>query len=80
MVIQAMPLFPGGAGIGEAGYGWLYQLLDYPARSGVLASLVQRVIFWTLGLAGYLVYLRMKPVLQPITQTASDELATAARV
>ena len=77
MVIQAMPLFPGGAGIGEAGYGWLYQLLDYPARSGVLASLVQRVIYWALGLAGYLVYLRMKPALQPITQTASGELATA---
>jgi glycosyltransferase 2 family protein len=77
MVIQAVPLFPGGAGIGEAGYGWLYQLLDKPARSGILASLVQRVIFWALGLAGYLVYLRMKPDLQPITAVADGELATA---
>jgi uncharacterized membrane protein YbhN (UPF0104 family) len=75
MIIQAAPLFPGGAGIGEAGYGWLYQLLDYPVRSGILASLVQRVIYWVLGLAGYLVYLRMKPDLQP-TDAAGGELAT----
>jgi uncharacterized protein (TIRG00374 family) len=75
MIIQAAPLFPGGAGIAEAGYGWLYQLLDYPVRSGVLASLVQRVIYWVLGLAGYLVYLRMKPDLQP-TDVAGGELAT----
>jgi len=75
MVIQAVPLFPGGAGIGEAGYGWLYQLLDYPPRSGVLASLVQRMIYWVLGLGGYLVYLRMKPALQPIQQAGTSELA-----
>jgi uncharacterized membrane protein YbhN (UPF0104 family) len=77
MVIQAVPLFPGGAGIGEAGYGWLYQLLDYPSRSGVLASLVQRVIYWVLGLACYVVYLRMKPALAPLAQTTGSELATA---
>jgi glycosyltransferase 2 family protein len=75
MIIQAAPLFPGGAGIGEAGYGWLYQLLDYPVRSGVLASLVQRVIYWVLGLAGYLIYLRMKPDLQPVTDVTGTELA-----
>jgi hypothetical protein len=75
MIIQAAPLFPGGAGIGEAGYGWLYQLLDYPVRSGVLASLVQRAIYWVWGLAGYLVYLRMKPELQPVSDPAGGELA-----
>jgi uncharacterized protein (TIRG00374 family) len=77
MIIQAVPLFPGGAGIGEWGYGWLYQLLDYPVRSGGLGSLVQRVIFWVLGLGGYLVYLRMKPDLQPSSGAGRGELATA---
>lgn len=77
MVIQAVPLFPGGAGIGEAGYGWLYELVGKPARSGILASLVQRVIFWVLGLGGYLVYLRMKPALEPVTEPARGELAPA---
>jgi uncharacterized protein (TIRG00374 family) len=77
MVIQAMPLFPGGAGIGEAGYGWLYELLSYPARSGVLGSLVQRVIFWSWGLAGDLVYLRMKPDLEPPPKAPGGTLATA---
>jgi uncharacterized membrane protein YbhN (UPF0104 family) len=76
MVIQAVPLFPGGAGIGEAGYGWLYQLLGYPVRSGVLGSLVQRVIFWIWGLGGYLVYLRMKPDLQPVADADDTKLAT----
>jgi uncharacterized protein (TIRG00374 family) len=77
MIIQAVPLFPGGTGIGEAGYGSLYQLLnpDFFA-AGVLASLVQRLIFWVLGLGGYLVYLRMKPSLQPEVESTSGELAT----
>lgn len=77
MVIQAVPFFPGGAGIGEAGYGWLYQLLGYLKGSGVLASLVQRAIYWALGLAGYLVYLRMKPGLQSVQDKTTDELTTA---
>jgi hypothetical protein len=81
MVVNAIPLFPGGAGIGEAVYGWLYELLSttahiYPARSGILGSLCQRVIFWVLGLAGYLVYLRMKPELQPLKEATEGELAT----
>jgi hypothetical protein len=61
MVIQAMPLFPGGAGIGELGFGGLYQLLGCPAAGGILGSLVQRVLVWVIGLAGYLVYLRLRP-------------------
>ncbi len=72
MVVQAIPLFPGGAGIGEAGYGWLYELLKSPSRSGILGSLVQRIVFWSLGLAGYLVYLRMRPALQPISEPANS--------
>lgn len=77
MVMNSIPVFPGGAGIGEAAYGWLYELLGSPPRSGILGSLCQRVIFWVLGLAGYLVYLRMKPELQPLKEATEGELATA---
>ena len=48
-------------GGGEFGYGKLYALLGRPAALGVLASLAQRLLTWVLGLAGYLLYLRMKP-------------------
>jgi uncharacterized protein (TIRG00374 family) len=64
MVIQSVPLFPGGAGIGELGFGELYQLFGYAAAAGVLMSLVQRVINWIVGGVCYLVYLRMKPAIQ----------------
>lgn len=67
LIIEAMPLFPGGAGIGEAGFGGLYQLFGSVAALGVLATLLRRMIHWCLGLLGYLVYLRMKADL-PQTQ------------
>jgi uncharacterized membrane protein YbhN (UPF0104 family) len=60
MVIQAIPLFPSGTGVGELGFGSLYKLLEKPAANGVLGSLVQRVVMWGLGVVGYLVYLRMR--------------------
>jgi uncharacterized protein (TIRG00374 family) len=52
LIISAMPLFPGGAGIGELGFGGLYALFHYPKANGVLGSLVQRVLSWVLGLVG----------------------------
>jgi uncharacterized membrane protein YbhN (UPF0104 family) len=61
LVIQAMPLFPGGAGIGELGFGLLYDWFDCSKSSGVVGTLVQRVINWVLGGLGYIVYLQMRP-------------------
>jgi hypothetical protein len=63
MVIQAMPLFPGGAGIGELGFGKLYQWLGCSEASGVLGSLVQRVLYWFIAALGLVVYLRMRSTL-----------------
>ena len=63
LVIEAMPFFPGGAGIGELGFGLLYEWLGCSEAAGVLSSLVKRVIMWVLGLLGYLVYLRMRATL-----------------
>jgi uncharacterized protein (TIRG00374 family) len=76
VVIQAIPLFPGGAGIGEWGFGELYRWLGCSVASGVLGSLVQRVIYWVLGLVCYVVYLRMRPAIRKATD-APAELAVA---
>jgi uncharacterized membrane protein YbhN (UPF0104 family) len=73
LVIQAAPFFPGGAGIGELGFGLLYQWLGCSEASGVLGSLVQRVINWTLGLLGYLTYLRMRATLQSALNREEDQ-------
>lgn len=54
MVLMAVPLFPGGLGIGEWGYGALYsQVIGEAGRaSGVAASLGQRVLNWLVALLG----------------------------
>lgn len=61
MTIQAGFPTPNGVGGGELVYSGLYDLVGFAGGLGVLASLVQRMIYWTIGLCGYLVYLRMKP-------------------
>jgi uncharacterized membrane protein YbhN (UPF0104 family) len=78
MMIKAGFPTPGGVGGGEAAFGWLYGLAGFTAAAGVLAALVQRVIEWTLGMTGYLVYLRMRPDLRPEPEEKpARELATA---
>jgi uncharacterized membrane protein YbhN (UPF0104 family) len=79
MAIQAGFPAPGGVGGGEAGFGWLYKAVGYGFAAGVLGSLVQRVISWVIGLGGYLVYLRMRPSLRPVTEdAAAADLPAAA--
>jgi glycosyltransferase 2 family protein len=80
LVIAATPLFPGGAGIGEMGYGGLYQLFGRASANGILGSLVQRVITWVVGILGYLVYLRMRAVPQPSQQAPPVALEKQERV
>jgi uncharacterized membrane protein YbhN (UPF0104 family) len=53
-IIAAIPLFPGGAGINEAGFGGLYSLFGSAASNGIVAALVYRLVCWTVGLVGYL--------------------------
>ena len=53
LVISGVPLFPGGAGIGEAGFGGLYALFGSAAANGVLGSLLFRVSGWIIGILGY---------------------------
>jgi uncharacterized membrane protein YbhN (UPF0104 family) len=62
---------PGGVGGSEIGFGALYRIVGFSVAAGVLGSLVERVITWMLGLVGYLVYLQMKPALQPVKVEAA---------
>jgi uncharacterized membrane protein YbhN (UPF0104 family) len=75
LVMQALVPTPGGAGGGEWGFGKLYALFGAAEANGVLGSLVQRVIMWTLGLVGYVVFLRMsaggRPAAAPRLKAAS---------
>jgi hypothetical protein len=78
LVIQALPGLPGGLGLGEWGFGEMYERMQCASSLGVLGSLVQRVIFWILGLIGYLIYLRMKPSLEAAPEKSAE--LTAAEV
>ncbi len=84
LVIQAAPLFPGGAGIGELGFGVLYKWLGASVASGVLGSLVKRIMEWSISIIGYFVYrqLRVKlPVAngdEPRPSEAAESLAVGS--
>jgi uncharacterized membrane protein YbhN (UPF0104 family) len=83
LVMQAVVPLPGGAGVGEWGFGALYLLFGGAEANGVLGSLVQRVFCWVLGLVGYVVYLWVKPGLAPsnvVTQESSEPAPMPASV
>lgn len=73
LIIQAMPMFPGGAGIGEAGFGGLYAWFGCAAAVAIVGSLVQRVLMWIFGLAGYVVYLQMKSQTQEAAASPPED-------
>jgi uncharacterized membrane protein YbhN (UPF0104 family) len=58
LVIQAAIPLPGGAGAGEFSFGKLYVYFGGAEASGVLASLMQRILGWAIGLVGCYLYLR----------------------
>jgi uncharacterized membrane protein YbhN (UPF0104 family) len=75
LTVQALAPVPGGAGVGELGFGALYYLVleskEAEAR-GVLASLVLRAIGWALGIVGFIFYLAMKPSLPRDAESEAD--------
>lgn len=82
LTVQALAPVPGGAGVGELGYGALYyEVMGTKAAEarGALASFVARVIGWALGLIGYIFYLVMKPSL-PKTEEDDEKPAAHAAV
>jgi glycosyltransferase 2 family protein len=73
LVVSGVPLFPGGAGIGEAGYGGLYELFGSAPANGVLGSLLFRVSGWVIGVAGYLLCLSVDARAKPEDDPNLDE-------
>ena len=59
MTVSAVIPVPGGIGVGEAAYGELYKMLGKEKENGIAGCMSQRVIFWCMGLLGYIVYTRM---------------------
>jgi glycosyltransferase 2 family protein len=79
LIIQAAPLFPGGAGIGEAGFGGLYSVFGSTVALGVLTSLVYRVTTWVFAIGGFFVAQRMKPITVRETESPPEEPAPVVR-
>jgi uncharacterized membrane protein YbhN (UPF0104 family) len=59
-IVQALPISPGGVGVGEAAFAGLYKLSGRDPSRGVIARLAMRVGEWIIGLIGYIIFLRMK--------------------
>ena len=72
-IAQAFFPAPGGVGGGEAIFGYLYTLLNRPESTGVVGRLTLRVVEWGIGLAGLVVFLRMRDVLPAVEEEAEEE-------
>lgn len=72
-IVQALPISPGGVGVGEAAFAGLYKLCGRTPSSGVASRLALRVVEWTIGLCGYVVYLRMRSELAAVEDVAEEE-------
>ena len=63
---------PNGMGLGEAVFGGLYQWLGASYRAGIMGSFFRRMVTYSLGAIGYVVYLRMKPSLPAEANESRD--------
>ncbi len=52
-------------------------LKGFAKETGILGSLIKRVITWILAIGGYLIYLRMKPTLVPKAHAPAAEESDA---
>lgn len=59
-IVQAVPVSPGGVGVGEAAFAALYKMSDRPETRGVVARLSLRIVEWLIALGGYIVFLTMR--------------------
>ncbi len=75
MTVQALIPVPGGIGAGEAAYGELYKIIEKPEVNGVVGCMSQRVIFWGLGILGYIVYTRMRSGIVQIEHRIEEDRA-----
>jgi glycosyltransferase 2 family protein len=68
LLMRAVPFFPGGVGIGEASFAKLYAWFTgdrVSEASGLLGSLMQRVVEVMTGMIGFGVYMAVPPQASP---------------
>lgn len=72
-IVQALIPLPGGIGGGELTFGGLYDLIRPGAADiGLAGRLTMRLVEWSVGLMGYIAYLRMRGEL-PIASAEEAE-------
>jgi hypothetical protein len=78
LIVNAIPLFPGGIGIGEAAFAKLYEWFGAVGTFGMLGSLVQRLLIWVTATLGYVISLRMPVSRSPAAVSLEPVGAKAA--
>lgn len=75
MFLAALPISPGGLGVGEAAFGWLFRHCLEPASSlGLVVMLLFRINVWITTIPGFIYYLRGRQGLREL-QHRAEELA-----
>jgi uncharacterized membrane protein YbhN (UPF0104 family) len=72
-IAQAIPITPGGVGVAEGVFAWLYKLSGRPETRGIIARLALRLVEWLIALTGYIVYLRMRAEVREIEHDMEED-------
>jgi glycosyltransferase 2 family protein len=72
-IVQAIPISPGGVGVGEAAFAGLYKLSGRPETRGIIARLSLRLTEWLIALTGYIVYLRMRAEVKELEHEVEED-------
>jgi uncharacterized protein (TIRG00374 family) len=77
--VSSVPIAPGGWGVGEALYGYLFHLLGAPTALGIAVSVSYRLLNTGLGLLGGVFLLPFVPGAREVRAEIQTEGADAAR-
>jgi glycosyltransferase 2 family protein len=79
IVLQALPISPGGVGVGQAALYFLFKLyLGHESQVGPTAMTVMQVVQFGFGLIGAILYLRMRPQVSEKNTSINDSISNAA--
>ena len=73
-IAQAIPITPGGVGVAEGVFAWLYKLSDRPESLGAIARIALRMVEWLIALTGYIVYLRMRAEVRELQHEIEEDV------
>jgi len=73
-IAQAIPITPGGVGVAEGVFAWLYKLSGRPETRGIIARLSLRLAEWLIAFSGYIVYLRMRAEVRELQHEIEEDV------